>query len=156
MRQGRTFRPVPEKAPDQWPDSWQADFGDYRRPDGPATFRPTAIESEHTWVDFARYLRPFGRTNMGTQPTEVSAYAMTSIVAKDERSARLIVGFDDWLKMWVNGHLIAECRHDDGFATAVIPARFRQGENRILVKLSDFDNEQWRLWAYSFRVESGD
>ena len=28
--------------------------------------------------------------------------------------------------------------------------------NRILVKLSNFDNDQWRLWAYSFRVESED
>jgi hypothetical protein len=93
---------------------------------------------------------------MGTQPFAVSAYAMTTIAAEDEVSDRLVIGFDDWLKVWVNGRLVTERQHYDGFATAAIPAQFQRGENRILVKLSNSDNEQWRLWAYSFRVESED
>jgi len=142
----------PEKNPADWPASWQANFGQYRRKE-PATFRPVETASEHTWVDFTRHLRPFGRANPGTQPAAVSAYATTMITCEKEGAVNLLLGYDDWLKLWVNGELVAQREHNRGIATDAIPAMLRPGENRILLKLSNSDNEQWRLWAFSFRVQ---
>ncbi|NLX96478.1 MAG: hypothetical protein GXY83_09910, partial [Rhodopirellula sp.] len=93
------------------------------------------------------------RTNVGTQPVEVSAYAATTITADKEETVNLVVGFDDWLRLWINGEFVAQREHNQGFATARIPVKLRPGENRVLLKLSNFDNQQWRLWAFSLRVE---
>ena len=67
---------------------------------------------------------------------------------------RLVIGFDDWLKLWVNGEQVASLQHDSGFGVAAIPVTLRAGENDVLLKLSNFDNEEWRLWAVSLRVRS--
>ena len=141
----------PEKNSAEWPASWQANFGQYESKK-PLTFRPTAVHSEHTWVDFTRWLRTPKRTNVGTQPVEVSAYATTTITSDKEERIELLVGFDDWMKLWINGQPVAERRHDNGFTMSTIPVSLHPGKNRVLLKLSNFDNQQWRLWAFSFRV----
>lgn len=143
----------PEQAPSEWPEQWEASFGQYAPPAGPLTFGPIAATSERSWLDFTRYLRPPARTNVGTQPANVSAYARTTIEAPKRRRVHFVAGFDDWLKLWLNGELVASLQHDSGFEVASIPVKLRAGENELLVKLSNFDNEEWRLWALSFRIE---
>jgi len=143
----------PEQAPNEWPEQWGASFGQYAPPPGPLTFGPIAATSERSWLDFTRYLRPPARTNVGTQPANVSAYARTTIEAPKRRRVHFVVGFDDWLRLWLNGELVASLQHDSGFEVASIPVKLKAGENELLVKLSNFDNEEWRLWALSFRIE---
>ena len=31
--------------------------------------------------------------------------------------------------------------------------KLKKGKNRILVKLSNYGNTTWKLWAFSFRLE---
>lgn len=107
------------------------------------------ITSEHTWVDFSRRLRFAGRGNVGTQPYDCSADASTVISSDKARNRTLVLGFDDWAKLWLNGELIATLRHDAGFKTAQIPLELNKGDNKLTVRLSNSNNEEWRCWAFS-------
>ena len=65
----------------------------------------------------------------------------------------LRLGFDDWLKLWINGKEIGTFRHERGFDVVRVPVAFEQGENTVLVKLSNADNHEFRLWALNCVVE---
>ena len=130
----------PEKPVEEWPGTWEW---------GGRTFAPVVAASEHSWIDFARHFRRDRGGNTGTQPESAAAYARTTVTSQSERRVSLRLGFDDWLKVWLNGEAVAALRHDKGFETADVPVTLRKGENELLVKLSNFDNIEWRCWALS-------
>ena len=130
----------PETPPVQWPPAWQW---------GGRTLTPVKTKPELTWIDFTRWFRRDATGNVGTQPAAVAAYAETVITAPSDRRVLLRLGFDDWLKLWLNDKLIATLRHDDGFALSEIPIALSRGQNRLRLKLSNFDNVEWRCWAFS-------
>ncbi len=68
----------------------------------------------------------------------------------------LRLGFDDWMRIWVNDTLITTLRHGDGFAVSEIPVTLSRGDNRLPLKLSNFDNVEWRCWAFSCVVLAAD
>lgn len=140
----------PEGDRADWPAEQAGDFGQYLTANGPVTFSvPAKGFTEHGWCDVARHFKGRGRTNGGVQPCDVSAYAVGTLNASGEGEYELTVGYDDWLRLWVNGELVHDGRHDAGFATERIRSTLRAGENEIRVKLGNFDNLQWRLWAFS-------
>lgn len=104
---------------------------------------------ELTWIDFTRWFRRDATGNTGTQPADVAAYAETVLTATADRRVVLRFGFDDWMKIWLNAEQVATLRHDRGFAISEVPLKLRRGENRLRVKLSNFDNVEWRCWAFS-------
>ena len=107
------------------------------------------IKSEHTWVDFARWYRRNQGGNTGTQPDTCAAYASTVIPSQEERQATLCLGFDDWIKIWLNGQPVTTLRHDNGFRVSEVPVTLKKGDNRLVIRLSNFDNVEWRCWAFS-------
>ena len=143
-----------------WPANW--------RDDG-RTLPTLTVSSRRSWVDLTWEYR--GRKHLwsdyakaesdaeGTltlfsdKPVAVSAYARTTIDSKKNGRVNLRIAFDDWLTLWVNGEKIATHRHDRGFEIANFPVNLREGGNTIQVKLSNFDNQEHRLWAFSFAVE---
>jgi hypothetical protein len=48
--------------------------------------------------------------------------------------------------------LVRTVRHDQGFEVAEIPTVLEKREIRLRIKLSNFDNIQWRCWT--FRIMS--
>ncbi len=68
----------------------------------------------------------------------------------------LRLGFDDWMSVWVNDQLITTLRHDNGFAVSEIPVTLSRGDNRLRLKLCNFDNIEWRCWAFSSAVLTAD
>ncbi len=56
----------------------------------------------------------------------------------------LRLGFNGWLKLWLNDTLMATLRHDDSFAVAEAPITLGPSENRPCLKLRNFDNVEWR------------
>ncbi|MDE0078305.1 MAG: hypothetical protein OXO50_12360, partial [Caldilineaceae bacterium] len=102
-----------------------------------------------TWIDFTRWFRRDATGNTGTQPAGVAAYAETVLLEASDRQVTLRLGFDDWMKIWVNDEQVATLRHDRGFATSEVPLKLSRGENRLRLKLSNFDNVEWRCWAFS-------
>ena len=120
--------------------------------------RLTAVqmEPEHTWVDFARWFRRNEIGNSGTQPDKCAAFASAVIASPQERNVLLHLGFDDWMKVWLNGPRITTLQHDDGFKLAEVPVTLSNGDNSLAVSLSNFDNVEWRCWAFSFVIRNAD
>lgn len=137
-----------------WPRRQVADFGMYVRDGAPAEFSvPLHATTEHAWCDLARHYRGRQRANFGTQPAAASAYAVGTLAVPEGGRYVLRVGYDDWLKLWVDGELLQESRRDDGFGVDELAADLSAGEHEVRVKLSNFDNAQWRLWAFSLSAE---
>ena len=131
----------------------EADFGQYAPPSGPKTFKPTVIQAKRTWVDLTPSFRTPRRSNVGTQPVDVSAYALATIDVPQECHKKLCLGFDDWAAVWFNSNLLGIFRHDHGFDTISLDLECRKGANEILIKLSNFDNVEWRAWAFSCKED---
>ena len=130
----------PEAPEEQWPAEWE--WGGRR-------LSAVKTAPELTWIDFTRWFRRDASGNTGTQPADVAAYAETVLLEESDRQVTLQLGFDDWMKVWVNDEPVATMRHDKGFATSEVRVRLRRGENRLRLKLSNFDNVEWRCWAFS-------
>lgn len=93
---------------------------------------------------------------MGMQPADVSGYAVGNIESPRAGTYRLAFGFDDWARLWINGHKVVERDHDDGFAVQHISCRLEEGNNEIRVKLSNKNNNEWRLWAFCVTVKQAE
>ncbi len=148
------FPEVPRKV---WPQEVIADFDQYAPPHGPCSFPIWKVETQRTWLDFTRCFRTPSGGNIGTQPVNVSAYAATQITCEAPCRKRLSLNFDDHLRLWVNGHLVLEQHHPHGMAAFITPPlELHKGANNILLKLSNTDNEQWRVWTMSVQILDGD
>ncbi|MCF7848866.1 MAG: DUF2961 domain-containing protein [Kiritimatiellales bacterium] len=113
-------------------------------------------DSRRGWVDFLDVYRGIGYANGSAAGFGGAAYALGNLESTSERDAVLRLAFDDWLKVWVNGKLVATLRHEDGFNIASVPVRLRQGENHILLKLSNSMNREFGAWAFNLAIESPD
>ncbi len=74
----------------------------------------------------------------GTRPTESSAYAHTYIYGPTNRSAKLLLGSDDGIKVWMNGENVLTkdvyiSWTQDNF---IIDVDLKQGWNQLLCKIS--------------------
>lgn len=123
-----------ERARGDWPED--REWGERR-------FPPLEIDSEHAWLDFTRYFRCTAQSKKGMQLHHVSAYAHTTITSESQCQKIMRLGFDDWLKLWVNGKPVTTVRHDNGFAVQEVPITLEKGNNEVLIKLSNFDNIEW-------------
>ena len=72
---------------------------------------------------------------------------------QDEKNATAYLGFDDEIMVRLNDKIVYKGLHQNGFKEASFPVRLDKGKNRILIKLSNYDNTNWKLWAFSFRIE---
>jgi hypothetical protein len=71
------------------------------------------------------------------------------VTSPEERKVTLCLGFDDWMKIWLNGQPIAVLQHNNGFKLSEVPVTLKKGDNRLVVRLSNFNNIEWRCWAFS-------
>ena len=160
-------RPSSVETPESWTLSGPFGVSDYESfeqedlPEGVRTGTPgewewgnrrvstVAMDSEHTWVDFVRCFRRNQGGNGGTQPDKCAAYASGVISSKEKRNVMLRLGFDDWMKIWLNGIPVATLRHDNGFEASEVPVTLDKGDNTLVVRLSNANNIEWRCWAFS-------
>jgi len=137
-------------SPSTWPETHAAAFGQYVVDDRPAEFPvPVRAAGEHGWCDLARHFRGRAKTNVGTQPRDVSAYAAGTLTIPEAGEYVLRIGFDDWLRCWIDGELVCDASHENRFdVVETAPLHLSAGGHEIRVKLSNADNAQWRLWAF--------
>jgi len=105
----------------------------------------------HSFVDFNVMARPAVlciRLQRG-----VVGYALRYVDCARDKIVSAHVGFDDEVGVRVNDEVVFGSKHEKGFAEEAFKVRLRKGRNRILVKLSNDDNTDFRLWAFSFRIE---
>ena len=111
---------------------------------------------QNRWVgcDFSRHFRGKQKTNQGTQPADVSAYAVDTIDVPTSGEFELSIGFDDSISVWLDGEQILSATHDSGFLVKKKSVELTAGEVEIRVKLDNRNNAQWRLWAFSLSLRS--
>ena len=106
------------------------------------------------WRDFAETIRKQDPTmHVGDRwPVGLAVYLRSSVEVPEAGDYRLRIGHDDWLKIWVNGRYIKTLRHEKGFDVATVPVKLQAGTNRIMLKLNNMNNLEYRLWALNFSV----
>ena len=108
-------------------------------------------KAHHNFVDFNTVARP-ALTRICLQAS-VGGYALRYVESESDKDVLIHVAFDDEMAVRINEQEVFHTNHAHGFAQATFKAHFRRGRNRILVKLSNYDNTTWKLWAFSFRIE---
>ena len=119
------------------------------------------LESRHGWIDprpqyrgFKDLCRPYAQALLEKEPNLLGGvslgcafYGRGEVHIEDTGMYYLRLGFDDWLTLWVNGELINTFRHERGFEIVRVPLMLEEGINTVLIKLSNRDNREFRLWA---------
>ncbi|MBU0640307.1 MAG: HEAT repeat domain-containing protein [Planctomycetes bacterium] len=82
------------------------------------------------------------------------AYAKTSIWAEAEQAARLEIGTDDGVKVWLNGEVVHANDTARGLTVAEdkVPITLRQGWNTLLLKITQGDGD----WGFCCGVKAPD
>ena len=133
---------IPEQIAAPWIGQFKEDEVD---------FSVHSAKSEHTWIDLSTYCRTGSQGQL-----ERSGYARTTIESEEERSVQIRFAFDDWFSVWLNGENLGTFRHDHGLASISVSARLKKGENKLMVKLSNFENITHGCWAMSCALENLD
>lgn len=106
--------------------------------------------AHHHFVDFNIAARP-AITCICLQ-TDVVGYALRYVQFPSDGEAQFHFAFDDEAAVWVNDQQCFRGCHPHGFRAVAFTARVRKGRNRILVKLSNQENDNWRFWGFSLRM----
>jgi hypothetical protein len=159
--------PCNEREPFETPRPLQApetgeEHYDYRPRGVEGVSRPTLPGSEsmevrwrpqvaqHGFVDFNAVARP--ALSCICLQTGVVGYALRYVDSPCECDATLHLAFDDEAAVWVNEAQCFHQSHRQGLQTSSFGAHLRMGRNRILVKLSNEDNTNWRFWGFNLRI----
>ncbi|MFO7974170.1 MAG: HEAT repeat domain-containing protein [Candidatus Hydrogenedentota bacterium] len=88
------------------------------------------------------------------QHDRVFAYAYTEVDVPEATPAQIRLGSDDGNVVWLNGEKVWENRVDRGAAVDqdIVPCQLQQGENRILVKISQGAGG----WNFMLRITKPD
>jgi hypothetical protein len=84
------------------------------------------------------------------------AYARRRIMLEEDLLTHVHLGFEDQLALFIDGKRVFRGEHARGFRSNTVAVQLSKGEHEILVKLSNFDNSTWRIWAFCSRVAGVD
>ena len=117
--------------------------------------RPTYRNLFHLWNAYAASVVKKDKNAIYKDrwPLGMSFYGRGKVSVQKGGMYKLRLGFDDWLKLWVNGREITTIRHDNGFDVARVPVQLNEGENTIMIKLNNNTNREYRLFAFNCAVE---
>jgi Protein of unknown function (DUF2961) len=146
---------VPESSIDY---SWRqpADFGFYQiaREKGWSDMQTRwvrKVPSVQSFLNFRPYFHTQGPTNFAF-PKNTSAYAYTVIQSEEETTKTLRLGYDDPIRLWINGKMVFEGKQHLGFYSEEIKVGFKKGENEVLVKVGNLENQNLRAWVIQFQL----
>jgi hypothetical protein len=104
----------------------------------PAAFEPTIRigETEYTWSLLESEKDLINLTNAFDQ-WYVCAYAWAQVEMDQETQARLGIGSDDGVKVWLNGRLVHENWTTRGVEADndIVPVTFRKGTNQLVIRV---------------------
>ena len=104
----------------------------------------------HNFIDFHVDARPAIYTIR--LQSGVLGYALTYVESAEEKEVLAHIGFDDDIVVRVNNDIAFKGSHKDEFKEDSFKVKLKKGKNRVLVKLSNYGNTTWKLWAFSFRI----
>lgn len=140
----------PEKAVKNWPSKHKLVTSQYID----ISFNiPIRAVNEKGWCNFSAYFRADGKTNGGTQPVDVSAYAKGVLSIPCQGDYVIQFAHGNQAKLWVNGKCIYNGNNNEGLEKISIPYNFPKGDIEILIKLSNHENKEWRAWVFNLHIE---
>jgi len=79
----------------------------------------------------------FGKFDLGKEPDRVG-YVKTSIWSDKEQDARLAIGSDDGIKVWLNGEVVFANNATRGFKVDedIVKIKLREGWNPLMIKVT--------------------
>jgi hypothetical protein len=110
-------------------------------------------DEEVIWIDYppSEVMDGFyDLDNYFGKPDYVTGYAVTEFMSPGAMQARLYLGTDDGVKVWVNGEEVYKLdkQRDAVDGSDVIDINLKQGRNTLLLKISDY----FGGWGYYCRV----
>ena len=102
------------------------------------TWRSTPGEAEHGAIDLARQYAP--------ETTKRSVFGSAEVESATARPARMMVGCDDRLTVWLNGRVVQKIDGNHSYAPdmAEFAVQLRAGKNLLLVQSSN-DAGPWKF-----------
>lgn len=103
-----------------------------------------------SWLDFDALYKP-KMTGPRTVQTlrNVVSYACLRLHADRKGSCRLLLGYDDTVRVWLNSEQIADLSEKPGFAAEKLTLKLQKGWNDLLIKSTNGPNETWYAYALS-------
>lgn len=155
------FGPIQDEAPHAFevdhPLEEKLDWSyteEYDVPEVPSKVTMTAkwqqLEAPRGFLDFNIFTRPAVRTIRFQ--TECYGFALGYIDLDEELDACLRVAYDDKLRLRVNGEVLLDQEHMDGFEAATLPIALKKGRNELLVKLSNTRNTNYKSWVLHLSI----
>jgi len=91
----------------------------------------TVVDSSGPYIDLDAY---------GSHGDFGASYAFVNVIAPQEISCQLHMGFDDGCSVWLNGEKILEDNRYGGFQydMSTVPVILKEGKNTLLVKISEW------------------
>ncbi|MFB6295233.1 MAG: DUF2961 domain-containing protein, partial [Halobacteriales archaeon] len=114
--------------------------------------RRVSVESTWGWVDPLDEFAGSGGANFAAGGNGGAVYARGQFSVEGDR-AILRLGFDDWLKLWIDGEHVTTVRHDDGFAVERVEVPTSDQETDLLLKVSNHPNREFLAWAFNLAIE---
>jgi len=116
--------------------------------DTEVAWQPFASTDRYGKVDFNKPFPPL---------KEVTGYAYTTFQSAEERPAQLRLGCKNAWKIWLNGQLVFgrdEYHRGQRIDQYILPMTLKEGDNTILVKACQNEQEQdWTVqWEFQLRV----
>lgn len=132
------------------PDNLLQDWSDSLKIDN-KKLKVHEIITDHTWINF----HPLFFTSAWTPfaLTEQAIFAKGILNSVKGGRQKLVLAFDDWIGIWINGELLGYYYHEEDFKSIEIPVDLKKGDNDILLKSVNLDKiPNNRLWAISIRL----
>lgn len=120
------------------------------------SLRPwTPARSHHGFVDLGHYFRP-RRRGSGAHHAGVVGLARCRLRAPRDLVASLQLAWDDELTLTVNDGMPLDLGRNAAFRARVVDLPLKEGENRLLLKLSNETGSNHGGWAFAFRCLAPD
>lgn len=107
------------------------------------------LESQFGWLR----LEHIAQRRPAYPLTDQSFYTRTTLNSESERKATLLLGFDNWAIVYLNGKQIAFLDHSEEFDNAKIPLLLRKGNNELLIKTNNRLNKDRHIWVLNCAVD---
>lgn len=115
-----------------------------------------ALSAPRGFLDFHVRMRP--EVFAIQLQTHCYGYALGYVTVPEDFQGGIRIGYDDQIKLWLNDELMLEGCHDQGFAHQTVPVKLSKGTHKILLKLSNTPNDNFRAWVshFAFVDQSGE
>ncbi len=111
------------------------------RPIDPSAMFTNKKEKSIPWKE-AKAIDAEGQIDLGRVfggGDDQSAFGVAEVLSPDSRSAQLVVGSDDTLKVWLNGKVVYQFDGDRGFSHehARFDVTLREGANQVVIRCAN-------------------